>query len=818
MTLMATRGGRALILASLLACAMLAYVVPVALGYGWNAQHAHIPQMVGSPAPMSRTASGEISIEHFGTGIIEVGLSARINEFVRHGELPLWNPRQGLGQPFAAMGEGDPFWPPRVMRALLPYPDEIFATLLVCAFSGLAMFGLLRLLNASFPAAALGACMWITSGSLSMHLARPNIFDQVAMLPVLFFGIALVTRLQTVTAFLLAAFLTAAFAITGFPQIAAAGLMAASAFAFVNSMALSQTTDARRRTVGLGIGAIGLGLGLAAFYLMPLVETVLTASEPRTSLHGYLRMPWSNLVSFFFPLVSGQPQQNWMPGGYPDVTDWNNLYGHSSVLCLFLLCIGLTSLRRMQRDTKFAFLCFFILGVAFYLKYISLPPFSLFNRVPVLGTITPKHVNGVAAFLFAVAAGLAIESLPGNRLVQARRLLIGACLAAAVIVLVGIYATHGSGPYDPALAAVSLTLTLGIFVLVVASVTAVANFSTLSDSRALTLMLAVIVAEGVAYLLLGNSSVEFIWYRLAVVSAVFLAGFLVAMTWRLSGYATGMVAVGAYAALVAVPDAGLPRRVDLREPAAYMRFVKSRDADGYRTFGINADYSGVGGPDDLSVAGPFAPKSFRRFVEIVAALGYGGLLQVVREILVGSWDRCHWIISASAVHRHEAGIRLAWRQIRRARKKFFVDDRRSDEHQLFERLSTVYDDALVAVLESSLARPKAEFYASVSPIKEGEETTRLIRDDPSIVERSALVPERSGVAQRNGPAPFAVALTLDSPNELRASLMAPSQGILVVKQAMSPGWRATLNSKPAESCPSPKSFRGSLSRRRAATR
>ena len=120
----------------MLGCAMAAYIIPVLLGYGWSALNPQTPQMVGSPAAYSRPVAGGISVEHFGTGVIEVGLSARINDFVSNGFLPLWNPRQGLGQPFAAMGEGDPFWPPRVLRSLLPYSAEIFVALLVCAVSG----------------------------------------------------------------------------------------------------------------------------------------------------------------------------------------------------------------------------------------------------------------------------------------------------------------------------------------------------------------------------------------------------------------------------------------------------------------------------------------------------------------------------------------------------------------------------------------------------------------------------------------------------------------------------------------------------------
>src|SRR5262249_14207795 len=146
-----------------LTSATLVVLIPVLLGYGWNAFHPRTPHLVGQSVPNSRPSKGEISIEFFGTGVIEVGLSARIDDYLTKGVLPLWNPRQGLGQPFAAMGEGDPFWPPRIVRALVPYTEEILVALIVLVASGVAMFGLLRLLDSSPVAASLGASLWMTN-------------------------------------------------------------------------------------------------------------------------------------------------------------------------------------------------------------------------------------------------------------------------------------------------------------------------------------------------------------------------------------------------------------------------------------------------------------------------------------------------------------------------------------------------------------------------------------------------------------------------------------------------------------------------------
>lgn len=784
---------RILFLLGALSCALAAYLIPVLLGYGWSALDPKTPKMVGTPVAFSRPVSGTISVEHFGTGVIEVGLSARINDFVGNGVLPLWNPRQGLGQPFAAMGEGNPLWPLRVARALVPYSSEIFVTLIASVLSGLAMFGLLRVMDVSFTSATLGAALWLTNGSLALHLARPNIFDQVAMLPALFFGIALLMRTGTTWSFAIASLLTGAFAIAGFPQIAAVGLIAAVAFALINAYRLTDAPEKRKRLMALAGAAIVLGGGLAAFYLLPLAENVVTGWEPRTFWHGFLPMPYSNLVSFFFPVVAGQPMQNWMPGGYPDVTDWNNLYGHSSTLCLYLLCVGAASVRTFPPATRVAFIFFAAAGAALYFKYVSLLPFSLFNFLPLVGTITPKHVNGLTAFLFVVAAALVFDHLRAADLKRANRFFVILCGIGVAILAIGMASVHDpQTQYLPKLALVSITLTLVIVGAAIFAVSEAAKSSSIAAPSAWALLLVVIVAEGLTYTLLGNNKPSFIWERTALALLVLFTGWAAAHNRRRLATGGVLVSLLGYGALITLPKSGLPERANLREPAAYMKFLKSRDVDQYRTFGINADYSGVGAINDLSVAGPFSPKSFRRFVETVADPDTdtfhrsSAKFYLERgDISIGSFPLAQYFAMKPIFD--WLGLKYLILE-----KKYFVDARRTDHHELLERLPTVYDDTFVTIVESAAARPKAEFFPSIDVANKKDELKR-VQNDPAIVERAALVRDDAGIAPQEMGAPVAVPLTLDSPNELQATFNAPSRGVLVMKQALSPGWQASVD-------------------------
>jgi hypothetical protein len=68
----------------------------------------------------------------------------------------LWNPYQGLGQPFAAEGEGNPFFPIAIVRSIVPYRLENCVTLGAYALAALCLYRFLRGLGTSDIAAAFG--------------------------------------------------------------------------------------------------------------------------------------------------------------------------------------------------------------------------------------------------------------------------------------------------------------------------------------------------------------------------------------------------------------------------------------------------------------------------------------------------------------------------------------------------------------------------------------------------------------------------------------------------------------------------------------
>jgi hypothetical protein len=785
---------------TILGCALLLYLVPFTLGYGWNAYHPRTPQLTGQLYQPSRPASGEISIESFGTGVIEVGLSARIAEFIRHGDLPFWNPYQGLGQPFGAMGEGNPYWPPRVVRALLPYSLENVVALILIPLSALAMYGLLCLLNASPTASIIGASIWATGGSLSMHIGRPSLFDQVAMLPVLFCGLAFAMKRQSYTAIGIGALAAACFAISGFPQIAVIGMVASSVFVISQRFNNSEVSERQVKPIVAGMFGLALGGALAAFYLVPLLGTVLTAWEPRNADHGFLPMPAVNLASFFFPILAGQPLNNWMPGNYPEVSDWNNLYGHSSNLVMILICFGIAASAEMPRDKRVAFYCFFGCGLALYLKYISLPPFSLFNYIPLIGTITPKHVNGVTAFMFTTAAALSIDFLKKQNLKFSVISVLVLFFGALVLLAHSLYLVRAQGHYNWPLAFTSVGFTLVILLGTMGLITLVAQHENLNGLRIRWTLLAAVFAEGIAYLLLGNSSVPFLAGRIAIAVVAMLAGALTITNFTRVASGLAIAAIAGYVLLIAVPNYGLPVRADLRRQEPYMTFLKGKDVDQYRTFGINADFSSIGDLDDISTAGPFAPHSFRSFVHLVSNDEMSNFYDSAAKFWL---DRSPTSAPDFKLDQYQKMRPLFdWVGVKYLvlANKDFTLERRPDYTFLttgIDALPKVYEDSRVKIFESDSAKSKAEFYTSIKSYETAEDLTNTLRSTPSLITKWAFISNSRLSDQDNG-YPFNVPLLDDEPNQLQLQVDATMAGVLVIKNAFSPGWTATINGNSAE--------------------
>jgi len=199
---------------------------------------------------------------------------------MRAGEIPLWNPLSGAGEPWLANGQSGVFYPPNLLF-LIPSPALAAGLFLLLHFA-IAVWGARRFLkeeNVSEAGALFGAAAFAACGYAASLSAFWNHFGGFAYVP----GIAAVARggLRSRAAMLGLAVLVGLQAMTGSPEMSFVSIALAVALALAPRrefpdpiVALPRAVSARR----LG-AAVALGLALAAWVLVPMAELALRSDR-----------------------------------------------------------------------------------------------------------------------------------------------------------------------------------------------------------------------------------------------------------------------------------------------------------------------------------------------------------------------------------------------------------------------------------------------------------------------------------------------------------------------------------------------------------
>jgi hypothetical protein len=204
----------------LMSLSLLVYFIPLILGFSWNSLEEPYNALDPPENYIGRSAENRITVETWGAAVVSVPDHIKTRLYIKNGEWPLWNPYQGLGQPFAAMGEGSPYFPLAILRSLAPYSVSNFFLLVNVFLAQIFLFKFLRTLDLSGASCAFGGIAFALSGAVSFHLARANIFDQICMIPVLFWAVSNAAQVGTSRNYAILSVITALHCMAGFIQIA----------------------------------------------------------------------------------------------------------------------------------------------------------------------------------------------------------------------------------------------------------------------------------------------------------------------------------------------------------------------------------------------------------------------------------------------------------------------------------------------------------------------------------------------------------------------------------------------------------------------
>jgi hypothetical protein len=361
---------------------------------------------------------------------------------LKSGDVPLWNPLSGGGEPWLANGQSGPFYPPTWLF-LLPSPAMaagLFVLLHIC----LGAAGTWRFLaaeGASVAARAFGAAVFAGCGYAASLAAFWNHFGGWCWLP----WVALLARsgLRTLRHVAALGLCIGLQAMAGSPEMSmltlalAAGL---AAFARPPEPAADgwRQEEPGRPLVRL-LAAAALGLLLAGWALVPMAE--LSASSPRRAALPGADREIGALGASAFSSAAG------LPSARP-ASDW----AHSVFLTTAVLFAAAAAFMEKERRTLVLVLA--VAALAGLLLSFAGPPGSWLRAMPPLDRFRyPSKFAGLSVFAIAVLGGLGSDALRFGR-VGFRAAATGGILSAAIAAMAGDSVVRAGG----AAAAVALAL------------------------------------------------------------------------------------------------------------------------------------------------------------------------------------------------------------------------------------------------------------------------------------------------------------------------------------------------------------------------
>lgn len=203
-----------------------------------------------------------------------------------HGELPLWTPQHGVGEPFLASLQVGVLYPPNLLHAVLD-TQMAFAVLaaahlaLACGLAG----AFARRLGAGAAGGTLAGVAYAGSLQLASSIWSPPVLYAAAWVPGLFLGVEVaVARPGPRSAALLGGVLAMGL-LSGWPYSVAIGALGAGLYglARLGMQARARRAPPWRAGIALGAGVLA-GAALAAPQLLPTAELVARSCRALGSL------------------------------------------------------------------------------------------------------------------------------------------------------------------------------------------------------------------------------------------------------------------------------------------------------------------------------------------------------------------------------------------------------------------------------------------------------------------------------------------------------------------------------------------------------
>jgi len=221
------------------------------------------------------SSTDNISLENLDLYTIYYPVISYGSASLRNWHIPLWNPYQTLGVPFAASAYYGMFYPLSFIYLVLPIHIALaYSTLLHIALSGFFTYIFLRYgLKTSAPSALVGATVFMLSGSITREVSHPNDLSAMAWLPLILFIVEkIVNARKMLWAMLLGVVLGLQILTMSFQVVVFSGYTLSAYSLFRLSFLYSRKREGFLKSLLYLVLGVFIALGISSIQWLPTME------------------------------------------------------------------------------------------------------------------------------------------------------------------------------------------------------------------------------------------------------------------------------------------------------------------------------------------------------------------------------------------------------------------------------------------------------------------------------------------------------------------------------------------------------------------
>jgi hypothetical protein len=570
--------------------------------------------------PTTRDPVGTVGTDYAEWAYIDRALSA--------GELPFWNPNQGLGRPLLAEQWAGVFFPVSLLRHVLPsaYWDLVGVANLLLASIFLAMLG--RVMGLGASAALFAGVGAFASGFFHVYLSVITIMAPSAWVPLLLFGVEWAHRKpQSRLRGLPVLVATYALGTAGHGTPAIFAVVFLALYVVARSWQEPRTLRTLLSLLPYFVG----GALLAAPQWLPFVQYMVASHDDLLAQHGgaYAFYRLWHLPALVFPYLYG-PLNISHPFGIAalNLGEYWGL-GWLPAAVMFPALVGIVRIARQGQPAPRAMLV--AVGIM-TLWAINIPPFSLLSNVPVLWRLNFNYFWLLLHVVLLVHAGLGLAYLArADGRAWGRAIAAWVAFCGLILLIAFGYVVYGVTRPGSSLAGVSrayLPPGLGIGIAwAVAVPLCLRGIRLMAPATRIpfyAIAICGVVLSAIGYFPYATkASVEIArWGSIAAylaIVAVHMAALRLGRHRQRWAWALVPVA-GLFLTYVAtVPRQGLLPRLDPLQAAPYVKVLQDR-AGSDRVYGIGgyltSNFSGAFGLAAVNILTPMVPREPLRFMHL----------------------------------------------------------------------------------------------------------------------------------------------------------------------------------------------------------